>query len=253
LVTDHIISIPGQGIQATWGEKIVKAGNPFWLNVDGLPPVRKILASGLSVFCVTVDEKLVAVYGLQDHLRPDAKPIINELRKREIEISIVSGDNDSSVKSIADQLGISPANVLARCTPAQKQAFVKSKLLPNMRKQNPVVLFCGDGTNDALSLAQASIGVHMNEGTEVAASAADAIIMQPSLHGIMTLMDLSKAFHRRVVFNFAWSFLYNLFAILLAAGAFPSVRISPQYAGLGEVVSVVPVIAISMQLKWKKF
>jgi Cu2+-exporting ATPase len=77
--------------------------------------------------------------------------------------------------------------------------------------------------------------------------------MRPSLKGILTLMDLSKAFHRRVVFNFAWSFVYNLFAVLLAAGAFPHARIPPQYAGLGEVVSVVPVVAIAMQLKWKKF
>ena len=119
--------------------------------------------------------------------------------------------------------------------------------------QNLLSLFCGDGTNDAPSLAQASIGVHMNEGTEVAASAADAVIMRPSLKGILTLMDLSKAFHRIVLFNFAWSFVYNLFAVLLAAGALPRARISPQYAGLGEVISVVPVVAITMQLKWIKF
>jgi Cu2+-exporting ATPase len=196
---------------------------------------------------------LIAVYGLQDQLRPDAIPTITELRKRGIEISLISGDNNSSVKSIAAQLGISSSNVRSRCTPKQKQEYVKSKLTSGFRKREAIVLFCGDGTNDAPSLAQASIGVHMNGGTEVAASAADAVIMRPSLGGIVTLIDLSKAFHRRVVFNFGWSFVYNLFAVLLAAGAFPHARILPQYAGLGEVVSVVPVIAIAMQLKWKKF
>lgn len=68
--------------------------------------------------------------------------------------------------------------------------------------EKSVVMFCGDGTNDAVALAQASIGMHMNEGTDIAQSAADAVLMRPSLSGILVLMDLSKAFYRRVVFNF---------------------------------------------------
>ena len=92
----------------------------------------------------------------------------------------------------------------------------------------------------------------MNDGTDIAQSAADAVLMRPSLSGILTLMDLSRAFYRRVVFNFTWAFVYNAFAILLAAGAFPHARIPPQYAGLGEIVSVLPVIAIAMQLKWTR-
>jgi Cu2+-exporting ATPase len=114
-------------------------------------------------------------------------------------------------------------------------------------------MFCGDGTNDAMALAQASIGMHMNEGTDIAQSAADAILMRPSLSDILTLIDLSKVFYRRVIFNFIWAFVYNVFAILLAAGAFPNTRIPPQYAGLGELVSVLLVIAIATQLKWARF
>jgi cation transport ATPase len=88
----------------------------------------------------------------------------------------------------------------------------------------------------------------------VAQSAADAILMRPSLKGILTLIDLSEAFWRRVLFNFAWSLVYNLFAILLAAGAFPGkARIPPQYAGLGELFSVLPVIGVAATLSWKKF
>ena len=82
LVIDRIVSIVGQGIEATWRERIVKSGNPFWLNVHNLHQVRKILASGLSVFCVAVDEKLVAAYDLQGNLRPDAQSTISEFRKR---------------------------------------------------------------------------------------------------------------------------------------------------------------------------
>lgn len=76
---------------------------------------------------------------------------------------------------------------------------------------------------------------------------------RPSLRGIPMLLDIAKAAHRRIIFNFAWSFIYNVFAILLAGGAFVRARIPPAYAGLGEVVSVLPVVIIALQLKWAQF
>ena len=252
LIIDPIVSIPGKGVEARWDSHIVRAGNPYWLGMQQHPSVRKILALNLTLFCITIDSSLIAVYGLQDRLRSSAIPTITSLRQRGIEISLVSGDTEGSVHALASLLEIPRPNVLARCTPAQKQEYVRS-LLTSHSHHSPTILFCGDGTNDAPSLAQASIGVHLNEGTEVAARAADAVIMRLSLAGIITLIELSEAFHRRVVFNFAWSFVYNLLAVLLAAGAFPTARIPPQYAGLGEAVSVVPVIAVAVGLRWKKF
>lgn len=100
-----------------------------------------------------------------------------------------------------------------------------------------------------MALAQADIGIHMAGGTDVAKNAADVVLTHQSLTGILTLIDLSRLAMRRVYINFAWSFIYNLFAILLAGGAFVAVRIPPAYAGLGELVSVLPVIAVAMQLK----
>jgi Cu2+-exporting ATPase len=92
----------------------------------------------------------------------------------------------------------------------------------------------------------------MNSGTDVAQSAADAVLVRPALSGILVLIGLSQAAFRRIVFNFSWSFAYNIFAVLLAAGAFVHTRIPPQYAGLGELVSVLPVILIALQLRWFK-
>ena len=245
----NVVAVPGSGIEATWNGRIVRAGNPDWLGCWDSPEVQKILRYGLSLVCVSVDGNLAAVFGLKDCLRPDAIEVINELKKRSIDISIVSGDNQGAVQSIARQLDIPSDRIRYGQSPADKQAYVKQLLA----KKDSVVAFCGDGTNDAAALAQASIGVHMNEGTEIAQSAADAVLMRPSLKGVLVMMDLSMAFYRRVVFNFTWSCVYNIAAILLAAGAFPHARIPPQFAGLGEIVSILPVIAVAMHLKWVKF
>lgn len=244
-----ITSIPGSGIEGAWKGADIRAGNPHWLGIENNPAVTEIILLGLSTFCVTVNEDLVAVFGLKDQLRIDAVQVINELKRRRIQVSIVSGDNQDSVNSIAEILGVPESHVRSRCSPADKQVYVKQMLA----SPKSVVMFCGDGTNDAIALAQASIGMHINGGTDIAQSAADAVLVRPALNGIIVLMDLSKAFFRRVVFNFTWSFIYNTFAILLAAGAFPNVRIPPEFAGLGEIVSVLPVIFIGMQLRWANF
>ena len=95
--------------------------------------------------------------------------------------------------------------------------------------------------------------LHTGDGAGVAASsAADVVLTHPSLSGLLTLLALSDAVTRRITANFVWSAVYNLFAILLAAGAFVRARVPPAYAGLGEVVSVVPVVLVALQLKWFK-
>jgi Cu2+-exporting ATPase len=119
--------------------------------------------------------------------------------------------------------------------------------------QGKVVLFCGDGTNDAVAIAQANVGVQIGSSSDITRATADVILLS-GLEGILALIDVSKAAFRRMVFNFAWSAVYNVLAILLAAGAFVKVRIEPAYAGLGEIVSVVPVIVAALTIpKVKRF
>jgi Cu2+-exporting ATPase len=110
-----------------------------------------------------------------------------------------------------------------------------------------VVLFCGDGTNDAVAVAQADIGVQMGAASDVTRATADVVLLG-GLDGLPALLDLSRRSFRRIAFNFAWSAVYNVLATFLAAGVFVKVRIPPAYAGLGEIVSVVPVVAAAMTL-----
>ncbi|KAJ9493709.1 hypothetical protein H2202_010831 [Exophiala xenobiotica] len=241
-------SVTGKGVEGTFDGANVRCGNTRWLSAETLPEVQDLLAKGLTVFGVAINDKLIAVFGLSDCLRPDSHSVVTELQKRNIAISIVSGDDTGAVEAVATKLGIPASHVRSRCTPGDKQVYLKNL----MTDEKKVVIFCGDGTNDAVALAQADIGVHMNSGSDVAQTAADVVLVRPYLGGILVLLDLSKAALHRIFFNFAWSFVYNLFAILLAAGAFVDVRIPPQYAGLGEIVSVVPVILIALHLRWFK-
>jgi Cd2+-exporting ATPase len=242
----NVTSHPGKGVEGTVSGKFVKAGNSRWLGLEDHPTVKNFLSQGYTTLCTTVDGNIVAIFGLQDSLRTDARETVAELQRRSIEVSIISGDDEGPVSIVAHQLGIT--SIRSKCTPADKLQFMK-----DLTDAGTITIFCGDGTNDAVALAQATIGVHMNEGTDVAQSAADVVLVRSSLADILTLIDLSKASMLRIAFNFGWSFIYNTLAILFASGALVNVRIPLEFAGLGELVSVLPVIAIAMQLRWAKF
>ncbi|KAL2839815.1 HAD-like domain-containing protein [Aspergillus pseudoustus] len=201
---------------------------------------------------------LAAVFGLEDSLRPDALETVTRLRERGISVHVLSGDDDGPVRSIARQLGIAAQNIRSRCTPPDKQAYIQALVASSSHEQprvkRPTITFIGDGTNDAIALATSTIGVHMNRetGSDVAKSAADVVLMRPSLLGVLTMINISDKAVRRIKFNFGWSFVYNLFAVLLGAGAFVNARIPPKGAGLGELVSVLPVVVAAVLLRWAR-
>ncbi len=254
---EGVSSAIGKGLHATLENQPVRGGNPLFVEAVQDPDVQRLLSRGLTVFCLRHGSALLAIYGLRDALRTDTASVISALQARDILISIVSGDSITVVVNLATELGIPVSRVKGQCTPEDKARYITSlsDAPPGSKGKASatITIFCGDGSNDAVAIAQADIGIHMAGGTDVAKSAADVVLTHPSLAGILALMDLSRASMRRVYLNFAWSFVYNLFAILLAAGAFVTVQIPPAYAGLGELVSVLPVIAVAMHLRWMRF
>jgi heavy metal translocating P-type ATPase len=255
-------SIPGKGVEGTFFGRHIRAGNSTWLECQSHDRVKAALANGLTTFCVVIDDTLVAVYGLRDSLRPDALSTISSLYAAGIAVHILSGDDEGAVRSVASQLDVAVSNYRSRCSPADKLTYIQAlQQQPQIRKHSkkpklefPTVIFVGDGTNDAPSLSLATIGVHISTGTDVAQSAADVVLVRPHLSGVLAMIAVSRLAVRRIAFNFAWSFVYNVFAVALGAGVFVAAggnaRIPPEFAGLGELVSVLPVIAAAVALRW---
>ena len=241
-VFDDTKSLPGAGLTATWKGLELKAGNPYWLGIDATPSVSQLLDRGMTILAVTLRSEPIALYGLQSTLRPEAPAVIQDLRRRKVTCHIVSGDAAKAVENVAQSLGIPLSDIASRQTPSAKKAYVQ-KLIA----QGKMVLFCGDGTNDAIAVAQAHVGVQVGSASDIMRAAAD-VVLRGGLEGVPALLDLSRQTFGRVVFNFCWAGIYNLFAILLAAGAFVKVRIPPAYAGLGEIVSVLPVVLVALSL-----
>ena len=250
-----IKTVAGKGIEGKADGKLIRGGNARWLDAESDGHVQSVLSEGYTIFCITLDSKLYAVFALSDTVRPEATATVAKLRQMGIQLSLLSGDDIGAVQHIAAQIGINSDEARSRCSPSDKQQYIQSLLRASGGKTKSTVVFVGDGTNDAVALAQATIGVHMSSGTDVAQSAADVVLMRQSLEGILTMINISQAAVLRIKFNFGWSFVYNVVALLFASGALVSARngaaikIPPQYAGLGELVSVLPVIAIAVGLK----
>lgn len=242
----EISVIPGAGVEGRFQGAILRAGHPRWTKVETHPTVVCLQEAGLTTMVVTLDSAPLVIYGLRTRIRPEAASIIAELKSRKINLHLVSGDQTFAVQAVAATLGIPPDNVAAQRTPAEKRDYVASL----MEDPSKYVIFCGDGTNDAVAVAQANVGVQIGGGlssSDVTQSAADVILLR-GLEGIPFMLNVGKASFNRMVFNFVWSAIYNFLAITMASGAWVKFRIPPAYAGLGELVSVLPVIFASLSM-----
>ncbi|RLN83434.1 hypothetical protein BBJ28_00010639 [Nothophytophthora sp. Chile5] len=256
-------AVPGCGVRCIVGSADVRLGSLTWLQQethsdrDALKVSvafheanKRFQAQGCIVVFVAIDNTLEAAIALRDAPRPEARRVIEELKREGIQPWIVTGDQRGTALSVAAALGIPEGSVLADTLPHQK--VDKVRLLQSLGRR---VAFVGDGVNDAPALATADVGVALGAGTDVALEAADVVLVKDDLRDLLNARALSRATNSRIKHNFAWGFMYNLLMMPLACGALYAplgLWIPPALAGLSELLSSVPVILFSLLLNlWK--
>lgn len=252
LETTKFKNIEGIGISGIINNKSYYAGSKkilTKLNIkDNYEEEEKSLSSnGCSIVYLTDEEKILALIGVKDIVRENAKQVISKLYKMHKEVIMLTGDNEITANIIAKQIGIK--KVIANVLPKEKSEAIK-KL-----KEEKSVMMIGDGINDAPSLAAADIGISLNSATDIASSSADVILISDNLTGIYNLIDISKKTLRNIKQNLFWAFFYNMCMIPIAIGLLKGLNITmnPMIAALAMTLSSLTVILNALRLKfWKE-
>ena len=187
--------------------------------------------------------KLIALIGVKDIIKDNADDVVEQLHKQNVNVVMLTGDNEKTAKAIAQQLGIT--EVIANVLPKEKAEKIKEL------KQNGLVMMCGDGINDSVSLVTADIGVSVGSGTDIAMDSSDVVLMQDDLEKIPELMDISKRTIRNIKQNLFWAFFYNICMIPIAMGVFSiwGLTMNPMFASLAMTLSSITVTLNSLRLK----
>jgi Cu+-exporting ATPase len=246
-------STTGKGVMGSVSGKQIAVGNAELfrdLSVDSAPLLDRAEAlrkEGQTVMLVAVDGKAAGIVGVADPIKESTPDAIRELKAAGLKVIMVTGDNATTAKAVADKLGIEfEADVL----PQKKAEVIKA------RQQNgSVVAMAGDGVNDAPALAQADVGIAMGTGTDVAMEAGGITLLKGDLRGILRARHLSKSAMRNIRENLFFAFVYNVVGIPLAAGVlFPAfgLLLNPMIAAAAMSFSSVSVIGNALRLRTTK-
>lgn len=205
---------------------------------------KDLAKQGNSIIYVVENRKIVALIGVKDIVRDNAKKVIKELEKLNKQIIMLTGDNELTANVIAKELGIN--KVVANVLPKDKVNTIKDLMSANKK-----VMMVGDGINDAPSLATANIGVSVSSGTDIANNSADVILMNDNLMNLINLIIISKKTVRNIKQNLFWAFFYNICMIPIAIGLLSkwNINMNPMFAGFAMTVSSLTVIFNALRLK----
>jgi Cu2+-exporting ATPase len=209
----------GAGARATVDGHRVAVGNTRLMNavgadVDEMEARRLELATaGRTAVTVAVDRRVLAVLGIADAPRPTSSSAIRALHDLEVDVVMLTGDNQASADRIGGDLAID--TVIADVLPADKAAHVAKLQTADHR-----VAMVGDGVNDAPALAQADLGIAIGAGTDVAIETADVVLMRSDPLDVPTALTIGRGTLRKMRQNLGWAIGYNAIALPIAAGVF---------------------------------
>ena len=237
-------AVAGKGVVArlagSTAAETVLAGSPAFLEERGveLAPLRvrieDLQVAGRTVIGIARDAALLGILALDDALRPDARETVAQLKAAGVRVALLTGDNVRAARRVAAEAGIE--EVYAEVLPANKAETVRRI------QQQARVAMVGDGINDAPALMQADVGIAMGNGTDIAIDAADVILLNARLDGVLVAYDISRRGYRKMLQNISLAFLFNGIGIPLAATGL----IYPVWAMVAMATSVTVIFINSL-------
>ena len=251
---ENFKAVAGKGIEATINKKKYIGGNQKLLEeykVD-LKEIKSQMDSlsndGKTVLIYACDNKLIGYIAVADTIKNTSREAIENLKKLDKEIIMITGDNKLVAGSIAKDVGIE--KVLAEVLPQDKQDEVDK-----LQKEGKKVCFIGDGINDSPALVKADIGMAIGSGTDIAIESADVVLMKSDLRDVVTAVELSQKTISNIKLSLFWAFIYNIIGIPIAAGLLYNVnglKLSPMIGAAAMSLSSFCVVSNALRLRFFK-
>lgn len=251
--TTDFQSVTGQGVQARIDGRRVALGNQGLLahlniNLDAKleHQTHQLRSQGETVMYLAVDDQVVGFLGVADPIKNHAKETLDALRQSGLNIVMLTGDHQATAQAIARQLDIDAFH--AGVMPKDKATVIKQ-----LQNEGKLVAMAGDGVNDAPALAQATVGIAMGTGTDVAIESAGVTLVKGDLQGLLRARRLSAMTMRNIRQNLWFAFLYNALGVPIAAGVlypFFGLLLSPMIAAAAMSLSSVSVISNALRLRY---
>jgi Cu+-exporting ATPase len=248
-------ALPGYGIAARYKNKEILFGNRKLMGNRGInfsgfeARIQELEGQGKTVMLCAVNKKMIGLVAVADTIKDTSLEAVRRLLRRNIEVIMITGDNQRTAESIAKQLGIT--RVMAEVLPQEKEAKIEE-----LQSQGKVVAMVGDGINDAPALARADIGIAIGAGTDVALETGQIVLVKNDVRDVVKAIELSNYTLRKIKQNLFFSFFYNSLGIPVAAGLlypFTGFLLNPIIAGAAMAMSSVSVVSNSLLMRGKKF
>ena len=249
---DTFEAITGHGILAKVMHRAILIGNRRLMDRETINLSSEMLEiadnwaeQGKTPMFVAIDNLPAGVLAVADTVKNTSKKAIQELQKMNIEVIMLTGDNQKTALAIAQQVGVK--RVLAEVLPEDKALEIK-----RLQEEGKIVGMVGDGINDAPALAQANVGIAIGTGTDVAMEASDITLISGDLRGVPTAISLSKATMSMIWQNLFWAFSYNIVLIPVAAGLlypFFGILLNPMLAAAAMAFSSISVVLNTLRLR----
>lgn len=250
-----IENMPGRGIKAFSGGTTCFIGNMRLMEENKVQISSTLMLQynkwgneAKTIFFFAKSGKVLAIIAVADTIKENSSSAVSNLQEKGISVYMVTGDNEQTAKTIAQQAGI--RDYRSSMLPSDKYEFVN-----RLQNEGKIVAVAGDGINDTQALVKADVSISMGRGADIAMDVSRMTIISSDLMKIPLAITLSDKTVRTIRQNLFWAFFYNIISIPIAAGILYPVSgfmLNPMIAGAAMALSSVSVVSNSLRLKFAK-